>query len=162
MAEINLFNKTEDEWKCVNDVVMGGISNSAFRIESSDHGVFSGNVSLENNGGFASVKVPHQKLLPKGYKSISLRVKGDGQHYKFRIKSNLLPNNSSYSKDFETKDREWIEVILELSDFTPTLKGNVLSGYPDLTSDRIEGIGFLISGKQEGPFRLEISEISLK
>jgi hypothetical protein len=35
---------------------MGGESSSTFQIASEGHGVFEGNISLDNNGGFSSVR----------------------------------------------------------------------------------------------------------
>ena len=43
-------------WGALDDVVMGGVSQSSFkRSDSGNHAVFSGRVSATNNGGFASV-----------------------------------------------------------------------------------------------------------
>jgi len=43
-------------WQAVNDGVMGGVSQGRFRITDARTMEFSGNLSLENNGGFASVR----------------------------------------------------------------------------------------------------------
>ena len=44
-------------WTTVNDPVMGGLSTSA--VSFRDGGlVFSGSISLENNGGFTSARSP--------------------------------------------------------------------------------------------------------
>lgn len=52
------FNTKSDlsNWRVVNDGVMGGTSRSKFYLNSKGHGCFDGTVSLENNGGFCSVK----------------------------------------------------------------------------------------------------------
>lgn len=48
-------------WGPLDDVVMGGVSESGFQVRSGAGeqgqaaGIFSGNVSSSNNGGFASV-----------------------------------------------------------------------------------------------------------
>ena len=42
-------------WQVVNDDVMGGVSTSRFSV-TNGVAVFRGEVSLENNGGFASVR----------------------------------------------------------------------------------------------------------
>lgn len=44
------------QWQAVNDGVMGGISDGRFRITADQTMEFSGTLSLENNGGFASVR----------------------------------------------------------------------------------------------------------
>ena len=45
-------------WTSVNDVVMGGVSDSLMQVSEDGTGVFAGHLSLENNGGFASVRAP--------------------------------------------------------------------------------------------------------
>jgi len=52
------FNKNSkiNDWITVDDNVMGGKSSSTFEINSDGHGVFKGSISLENNGGFCSVR----------------------------------------------------------------------------------------------------------
>jgi hypothetical protein len=50
--------KGEDKWRIVNDGVMGGLSTSNVRINDEGKISFSGNVSLDNNGGFASLRSP--------------------------------------------------------------------------------------------------------
>ena len=44
------------QWMSVNDNVMGGISKCQFRITDDKMLEFSGNLSLENRGGFASIR----------------------------------------------------------------------------------------------------------
>lgn len=60
MAPTSLFNFTSSTdiktWYIVDDVVMGGRSSGTFTLNEDGHGVFAGNVSLENNGGFSSVR----------------------------------------------------------------------------------------------------------
>lgn len=43
-------------YRAVNDNVMGGISSGSFILISGVGGMFSGRLSLENNGGFSSVR----------------------------------------------------------------------------------------------------------
>ena len=58
------FNKKSDlqDWIIVNDVVMGGRSSSTFKLDEDGEGVFEGNISLENNGGFSSLRYRLLKL----------------------------------------------------------------------------------------------------
>ena len=44
------------QWKIVDDVVMGGVSSGKISINEDGHGQFEGTVSLENNGGFSSLR----------------------------------------------------------------------------------------------------------
>ncbi len=63
------FSRTDaaGEWQTVNDGVMGGVSDGRFRITDKKTLEFYGTLSLENNGGFASVRSKAKKLgLQKG------------------------------------------------------------------------------------------------
>ena len=86
---IDLINPKEeigiDNWNIVNDNVMGGISNSDLYITKESNLMFYGNVSLKNNGGFASSRLRFNSGKLKDIKAFQLRVKGDGKKYKFRF-----------------------------------------------------------------------------
>ncbi len=49
-------NSNLSQWQVLNDVVMGGLTKANLIINKYGFVEFSGHVSLENNGGFASVK----------------------------------------------------------------------------------------------------------
>ena len=61
------FNKSSSilNWITVDDIVMGGLSSSLFRINTAGNGIFEGNISLDNNGGFSSVRYQVKELLLK-------------------------------------------------------------------------------------------------
>ena len=42
-------NASINDWTVVNDVVMGGESSSTIKLNEEGHGVFEGNISLDNN-----------------------------------------------------------------------------------------------------------------
>jgi hypothetical protein len=52
------FNKNSEvgSWMILDDVVMGGKSSSTFKLNDEGHGEFEGERSLDNNGGFSSVR----------------------------------------------------------------------------------------------------------
>src|SRR6476646_2092127 len=55
------------DWQTINDGVMGGVSEGKFKITDKKALEFFGTLSLENNGGFASVRTKAKKLgLEKG------------------------------------------------------------------------------------------------
>ena len=66
-------------WMAVNDGVMGGVSRSRPEVSSRDTLVFTGNLSLENNGGFASVRHVSEPFELDQGAGVLLRVKGDGK-----------------------------------------------------------------------------------
>jgi len=142
-------------WQTVNDDVMGGISRSSFHL-TNGVALFRGEVSLENNGGFASVRsLPAQHALG-GCDAFVLRVRGDGRSYKFTARTTTGFDSPIYQAAFKTKKGEWEERRLPLKQFLPTFRGRVLSGEPPLAPEKITSVGFLISDKQAGAFRLEV------
>jgi len=149
---------TNAAWQIVNDDVMGGVSTSSFRI-TNGVAVFSGEVSLENNGGFASVRTLPARFNLGEASEFVLRVRGDGRRYKFTARKDLSFDGPLYQSAFTTTKGEWQEVRLPLKHFVPTFRGRVLAGEPPLSTSKLTSIGFLISDKQDGPFRLEIEWI---
>ena len=69
-----------DDWLVVNDGVMGGLSKSRFIMSDRNTAVFTGNVSLDNNGGFASTRTKTMRFQLDGFKGILVRVKGEKDH----------------------------------------------------------------------------------
>src|SRR4051794_29229224 len=67
-------------WQVVNDDVMGGVSNSSFCL-TNGVALFRGKVSLENNGGFASVRSLPARHDLAGGNTFVVRVRGDGRRY---------------------------------------------------------------------------------
>lgn len=152
---------TQLNWRIINDGVMGGISDSELQILPTGVGEFRGNVSLENNGGFASTRGLLTRLPSEAYTKIKLRVRGDGKKYSFRIRTDGQYDGVSYKNDFETKAGDWEEITLRLADFKPTWRGRTLTNIPPIEPTQIRQIGFLISNKQEGAFTLLIDWIKL-
>ncbi len=146
-------------WQVVNDDVMGGVSTSQFQLLTNGGAVFSGVVSMENNGGFASVRSSAVRENLSGLDAFVLRVRGDGQRYKFTVRTEAGFNAPNYQAEFATKRGELEEHRLSLKDFVPTFRGRVLTDVPPLSAAKIASLGVLISDKQAGPFRLEMSWI---
>ena len=146
-------------WKVVNDDVMGGVSTSQFQVLTNGCAVFSGTVRLENNGGFASVRSAPVRENLTGLTAFVLRVRGDGRRYKFSVRTGAGFDTPLYQCSFTTKPGEWEEHRLQIEDFVPSFRGCVLSDKPPLDPAKVVSLGFLISEKQAGSFRLEIAWI---
>jgi hypothetical protein len=121
--------------------------------------VFEGKVSLENNGGFASVRSEPVNLALTGYEGLTLRVKGDGKSYQLRLRTDRRFDGIAYKTDFDTVAGEWITIKTPFKEFSPTFRGRLVPGAPTLDLEQVRQIGFLISDYQEGHFRLEIDSI---
>ena len=148
-----------EKWFIVDDVVMGGRSSGTFKLNADGHGVFAGAVSLENNGGFSSVRYKFDQKLIKGAKKVILKVKGDGKKYQFRVKTNSS-DYYSYTSTFSTTG-DWQEIEIRLEDMYPTFRGRKLD-QPNFSSDHMEEVAFLIGNKKKETFQLLIDKIELK
>ena len=146
-------------WQIVNDDVMGGVSTSRFQILTNGGGVFSGVVSLENNGGFASVRSSPTRHDLTGCGCFVIRLRGDGHRYKFTARMETGFDAPLYQCAFETKRGEWEEHRLAFKDFVPTFRGRTLTGVPPLNPANVASGCLLIADKQDGAFRLEMSWI---
>ncbi|MCX6926877.1 MAG: CIA30 family protein [Verrucomicrobia bacterium] len=145
-------------WQIVNDDFMGGVSRSEFRL-TKGMAVFRGELSLENNGGFASVRsLPTDHDLA-GCDAFVIRVRGDGRSYKFTVRTDRSLDSAVYQTLFTTKRGEWEELRLPLKQFVLTSRGRVLSGASPIDPAKVTSVGFLISGKQAGPFQLGVAWI---
>ncbi|RPI38159.1 MAG: CIA30 family protein [Nitrospiraceae bacterium] len=148
----------KSRWELVNDAVMGGISESRLTIEGGI-ALFQGEVSLENYGGFASIRSLPQDFGLDDYKGLIVRVRGDGKTYRLRLRTDAEYDGIAYQSVFLTEPREWITVQLPFSGFVPVFRGRIVPGAPALSPDRIRRIGFMIADSQEGSFRLELEEV---
>lgn len=146
-------------WVIVDDVVMGGRSSGSFGLNEDGHGVFEGRVSLENNGGFSSVRHTFPKRSTDGYSKVSIRLKGDGKNYQFRVKANAR-DYYSYITTFSTSG-EWQTVEIQLEDMYPSFRGRKLD-MDNFSKAGIEEIAFLIANKKAESFKLVIEKIELK
>lgn len=160
--QMTLFDFSESAdisgWIVVDDVVMGGRSDGTFGLSPEGHGVFSGKVSLENNGGFSSVRYDFNDLDLEGFDTFVLKVKGDGKKYQFRAKSRKY-DRQSYISDFNTTG-EWQVIEIPMSGMVPTFRGIRLNmdNYP---GEKLDQIGFLIGNNRPESFMLEIDEITV-
>jgi len=146
------------QWERMNDVVMGGVSGSRFTVEEGI-AVFQGEVSLENYGGFASIRSLLRDFGLDGYNGLIVRVRGDGKSYRLRLRTDDEYDGIAYQAVFQTDPGEWISVRLPFSGFVPVFRGRIVPDAPALSPDRIRRVGFMIADRQEGQFLLEIDGV---
>lgn len=144
------------KWYIVDDVVMGGRSDGEMRVSDEGNAIFEGRVSLENNGGFSSVRYRPEKISAEGYAAFMIRVKGDARNYQFRVKSRLN-EYQSYVYEFETSV-EWQVIRIPFSEMYPSFRGMRLD-MPNFPGQQLQECSFLISNKKNETFRLEIDSI---
>ena len=153
-------NQDLDGWQIVDDVVMGGRSDGNLKLTESGNGLFYGTVSLENNGGFSSIRyqLPTPSSEIQNTKTCKIRLKGDGKSYQFRIKKDRY-DRYSYITTFDT-GTDWEIIEIPLADLYPSFRGMELD-LPNYTASTIEEISILISNKKKESFQLEIDWIKL-
>jgi monofunctional biosynthetic peptidoglycan transglycosylase len=144
------------KWQAVNDGVMGGVSDGRFRITGEKTLEFFGTLSLENNGGFASVRTTPADLDIKAGDIVVVRVKGDGREYVLNIYTKSRRMAFSYRAPLPTTKDAWTEVTVPLADFIPTAFGRRVQGMGPVEPDQINGLGFMLSDKKPGKFKLEV------
>jgi hypothetical protein len=148
-------------WTTVNDPVMGGRSTS--QVGFGEGGlVFSGSISLENNGGFASARGPQDPDIGRrasGATALRIRAVGDGKTYVLRVGAGGQP--WSYIQRFTTQAGVQRSYDLPIAGFQPV--GMRLEPAPNapqtLDLSTISQVSVYILDKQQGPFEITISSI---
>lgn len=161
--EIDGFGPSSQErfdWEIVNDGVMGGLSKGTVSITDSGTMVFRGTLSLENDGGFSSVRSGRVPMDLSGTDGIALRVRGDGRTYMVRLVTDarVRDRRVAFMAPFPTQPGRWTKVEIPFSAFEATWRGEPVLG-ATLDPARVEGFGFQIADKEEGPFDLEVDSL---
>jgi monofunctional biosynthetic peptidoglycan transglycosylase len=155
------FSDTEEvsRWVAINDDVMGGISQGRIELSAAATALFCGQLSLENNGGFASIRRRSNNYNLNGCNGVILKVKGDSRTYQFRVKTDDQYDGIAYRSLFATDARQWQIITLPFDSFSASFRGRPVPDAPVLRPEQIRQIGFLLADKQPGLFRLEIAWI---
>jgi hypothetical protein len=147
-------------WQSINDGVMGGVSEGQLHFDPAGYAVFKGNVSFENNGGFASVRCLPREFGIAGAASLALEACGDGKHYKFNLCTDDSFDGVNYQARFQPPAGTWATCRLSAADFSATWRGRPVHDAPPLDFARLRQVGLMIADRQEGTFRLAIRAIS--
>jgi NADH dehydrogenase [ubiquinone] 1 alpha subcomplex assembly factor 1 len=150
------------KWQAVNDGVMGGVSDGRFEITDAGTLAFFGTLSLENNGGFASVRTKPTELDIKAGDTIVVRAKGDGRDYVLNLYTNSRRRAFSYRATLPTTKDEWTEVRVPLADFIPTAFGRRVQGMGPVEPNQISGLGFMLSDKKPGKFQMQVKWVKVE
>ena len=153
--EFNNFNDEKD-WRIVLDGVMGGLSTGNVSVQNGSM-LFTGATSLENNGGFSSIRASMDPNDIDIFDAIQLRVRGDGRTWIFGTRGSNSMGANSYWTSFKTVQNEWIKVTIPISEMERHSFGTRLSGR--INPDEIKGVEFYMYDKKAGPFKLEVDSI---
>jgi NADH dehydrogenase [ubiquinone] 1 alpha subcomplex assembly factor 1 len=149
---------TLNDWGVVNDSVMGGVSTSGFRQTENGTLLFQGRLSLENNGGFVSLRNRPQNLGLDDVAGFVVRARGDGRSYYLDLRESRQMTAGSFRARFATTEGEWTETYIPASEFVRQSFGRPYPNTP-LRPQNISSIGFTLSDKNPGPFHLEIDYV---
>ena len=146
-------------WYRVNDSVMGGLSQSNLRV-TDKVAYFEGELSLKNNGGFASVRRVGPVTLESGTAPILIEIKGDGRSYQLRLRTNKGFDGVAYVATFSTSSNDtWQTLVFNEEDFVAQFRGQIVSRAPILSFSDVRQIGFMLADKQPGSFQIAIKNI---
>lgn len=136
----------KETWGAVDDVVMGGVSESSIQLVENT-ALFSGNVSTANSGGFASIRTKNFEipLNLTGYKGIELRIKGDGKRYKFFIRTDPKWDGVAYSHSFDTEPHNWITVRIPFDTLVPVFRAKTMDFADSLDPSKISSFQLMLS-----------------
>ncbi|KAK8629324.1 hypothetical protein V6N13_078168 [Hibiscus sabdariffa] len=167
----------ELDWGALDDVVMGGVSESTFQIDRTGGengkptGLFKGIVSTANNGGFSSTRTKNFSSPAdlSAYDGLELRLKGDGRRYKLIVRTSTDWDTVGYTASFDTVGGQWQSIRLPFSTLRPIFRARTVSDAPPFDPSNVVSFQLMFSkfeydGKLnptfvEGPFELPLSSI---
>jgi NADH dehydrogenase [ubiquinone] 1 alpha subcomplex assembly factor 1 len=148
-------------WSAIDDRLMGGVSRSSLRHDPAGHAVFAGAVSLDRNGGFASVRSSSGDRGQPGAEACLIEVRGNNKQFKLSLLTGDGFDILCYQASFATAGSRWETLRLPLADFRASFRGREVSDAPALDPARIRQVGLMIAARQSGLFELHIRRIGL-
>ncbi len=153
--------KTEKRWKVVNDGVMGGLSSSEVFVNENEKIVFKGDISLENNGGFASLRSPIKNYNFENFSGLEISINGYGKQFNISMKETVNFTGYFYRINFATEENGFTTLKFLFNQFKLFYFGKEVVSNTSIPLDKIKQISILVSDEQEGKFSAEIDYIKL-
>jgi hypothetical protein len=159
------------KWGPLDDVVMGGRSKSDIDTSKQFNGDWNGYTTSAGGGGFTGIRTkPFSPALDLSKCSgIEIKLKGDGQRYKFIARCDDDWNGIAWSKSFDTIKDKVITVKFLFNDLKPTRFARVIPGNDKFKSEyttalqlslsKFEYDGGLNPKFNEGEFKFILEEI---
>lgn len=151
-----------DGWSVTNDTVMGGVSSGELAW-SDGVMVFTGELSLDNNGGFASIRSPRidPQLVIDWANRVGprLRIDGDGRTWTVEVRTD--DDSGGWISSVATSPNGSTDAELPWSSFAPVTRFlDPRETQEPLDPSRIESLAFYLVDGNEGPFRLGVRSIT--
>ena len=147
------------DWYVVNDNVMGGFSKGLIKKNKVGNGIFSGKISLFNNGGFSSVRYNFENIVVSASDTLIFHVYGDNKYYQLRVKQSKYDRHVYTKKTFIKKG--WHFLKFPLNEMGASFRGRRLR-MNNFDKSYISEIGILLGNKVEESFNLKIDSIYIK
>ncbi|XP_008225254.1 PREDICTED: uncharacterized protein LOC103324919 [Prunus mume] len=146
-------NYRELAWGALDDVVMGGVSESTFQIDPNGGenggptGIFKGVVSTANNGGFTSIRTKNLSTAEdlSAYDGLELRLKGDSRRYKLIVRTSRDWDTVGYTAGFDTVGDQWQTVRVPFSSLKPIFRARTVSDAPPFDPSNIVSLQLMFS-----------------
>lgn len=159
-------------WGALDDVVMGGVSQSSVRSAANGKAlIFEGNVSTDNNGGFASTRTADfdDMVDLSAYDGVQLRVRGDGKRYKLILRCERRWDGYAHCFSFDTPKDEWAVISAPFDKFNTVFRGRTVSDGPRFDASKVVAVQLMLSKFEydgdlnpsfsAGPFSLTVAQI---
>ena len=139
-------------WGSLDDVVMGGVSKGQIALRAladppEQAAMFSGVISTDNSGGFSSVRT--RNFEPPfdfaGWQGLRLRVKGDGQRYKFIARNSDGWDSPAYIYSFDTVADSWVTVEIPFAEMVATFRAKSMPDAPAFDPAKIYSFQLMLS-----------------
>lgn len=151
--------KDGSNWGVTNDTVMGGRSQGNAQLTENTVS-YHGRISLENNGGFSSLKSRYAPIDLSGYEYLEMRIKSKGSRFAFTLDMSRRFYLPYYKQLVETESEDWEVIKLKMSDFKLyRMSRTNKQSLTDEDAARLIRIGFISDDKREIDFELEIDYI---
>lgn len=152
-------NKDGQDWRIINDGVMGGLSKGVGNLDE-DAMIFSGEVSLENNGGFSSLRSPYQDFDLSKYEKVVIRLKAKGQILAFTMSVDRRWYQPYFKQQVHVDSEDWQVIELPFSDFKTYRIGEQINyDFSETDAEKVIRVGFITDSKKAGLFEAEIDYV---
>ena len=148
-----------NDWMIVNDDVMGGRSTSQAYL-TDDYLHFEGDVSLENNGGFASIRSRYGKMDLSVFDKVTIRARGSNRKFALTLNNSRAWYKPNYKFEFTPKGDDWQEFTIPINEFKESSIGRFTGrNFPKSKQAQVIRMGIILFDKKAGPFELEVDYI---
>ena len=151
--------KSGRNWRVVNDGVMGGLSEGD-AVLTDNSILFKGKVSLDNNGGFSSLRSNFSRKALANYDQVKIRYRSDGITLAMTLSVSRRWYIPNYKTSLVSTGGAWETKVINLKDFRKHYIGKPMNEMmSDEALNQVIRLGFITDEKKYGDFEFEIDYI---